>query len=515
MKKLGLICLVGMIMLACILQGCGGAKTGVETKEKIFNYGTTAYGPSMGNVGLNPHENYSGWSTVRYGVGETLFKYTDTMELEPWLATGFEQVNENTVKINLRDDVYFTSGRKMDGQAVKECLEDLIKVNDRAPDNLNIKKIVADGQTVTIESTKKAPILINYLSDPYGAIIDMKAGVTKDKNVAGTGPFMATSVSDTEIHLVKNPKYWGGPVKVDKVNVKAITDGDTMTMALQSGEIDATQGLPYASLKLFKNNKDFTISSSPTSRTFFAAMNYETPALQDIKVRRAIAMAIDKKNFTEVLLNGNGSPAVGPFPDNFTFGDKSVTTASYDQQKAKELLAEAGWEDTNGDGYVDKNGQNLTLTWLTYPGRQELPLLAEAAQASLKAIGIELKVNSTANYMDFIKSGKWDIYASAFVTAPTGDPAYFFATHTLEKSLRNRGHYVNAYLETLAKQMDSEFDKAKRAQIAIKMEQTILDDAAFIFASHLKMSFVMKSKITGFKAHPSDYYEITANLDIK
>jgi peptide/nickel transport system substrate-binding protein len=515
MKKIGLICLVGMILLACMLQGCGGAKTVVETKEKIFNYGTTAYGPSMGNVGLNPHENYSGWSAVRYGVGETLFKYTDTMELEPWLATSFEQVNENTVKINLRDDVYFTSGRKMDGQAVKECLEDLIKVNDRAPGNLNIKKIVADGQTVTIESTKKTPILINYLSDPYGAIIDMKAGVTKDKNVAGTGPFMATSVSDTEIHLVKNPKYWGGPVKVDKVNVKAITDGDTMTMALQSGEIDATQGLPYASLKLFKNNKDFTISSSPTSRTFFAAMNYETPALQDIKVRQAIAMAIDKKNFTEVLLNGNGSPAVGPFPDNFTFGDKSVTTASYDQQKAKELLAKAGWEDTNGDGYVDKNGQNLTLTWLTYPGRQELPLLAEAAQASLKAIGIELKVNSTANYMDFIKNGKWDIYASAFVTAPTGDPAYFFAINTLEKSKSNRGHYFNAYLETLATQMDSEFDKAKRGQIAVKMEQTILDDAAFIFASHLKMSFVMKNKVTGFKAHPSDYYEINANLDIK
>lgn len=482
--------------------------------EKTFTYGTTAYNVENADAGLNPHKEYSGWSSVRYGVGETLFKYSDTMELEPWLATDYQKIDETTWKINLRDNVAFSSGRKMDGQAVKECLEDLITVHDRAPEDLKIAEITADGQSITIKTKQPVPALINYLSDPYGAIIDMEFGVTEDQNVAGTGPYIAEAVSDTEISLVKNVNYWGGDVKVDRVVVKSITDGDTMTMALQSGEIDATQGLPYASLPLFQDNADYNISSCETSRSFFAQMNYSTEALKDINVRKAIAMGIDKEGFTKVLLNGNGTPAVGPFPESFIFGDTKVTAPEYSIEEGKKLLDQSGWSDTDGDGYVDKNGEKLTIRWLTYPSRQELPLLAESVQASLKDLGIDVVVNSTANHKDFLKSGDWDIYASAFVTAPTGDPEYFFTTHCLSTSTKNRGNYYSEKLEGLEKQIASEFDTAKRADLAIQMAQTILDDCSFMFASHLKMSFVTKAKVTGLVAHPSDYYEITANLDI-
>ncbi len=503
-----------------MIAGCGGEKSADTNsgKEKVFTYGTTAYGVEMGNTGLNPHSDYSGWSTVRYGVGETLFKFNENMELEPWLASGYEQLDDYTVKITLKDNIKFSSGRALDGQAVKECLEDLIAKHDRAPGDLKIESITADGQTVTIKSKEKVPALLNYLSDPYGAIIDMQYGndgVTEDRNVAGTGPFIATSISDTQIELKKNPDYWGGNVGMDKVIVKEIIDGDTLTMAMQSGEIDAAQGLPYASLDLFKNNDKYKVSSTETSRDFFAQLNFATPALQDLNVRKAIAMAIDKKGFTDNLLHGNGTPAVGAFPANFKFGDNTVTAPEYNPQEAKNLLAQAGWTDNDGDGYVDKNGQKLTIRWVTYPGRQELPLLAESVQASLKNIGIDVIVNNTANFQQFIDSGDWDIYAGAFVAAPTGDPEYFFTTHALKNSAKNRGKYDNPKLDELGEQLHNEYDKDKRAQIATQMQQIILDDCSFIFASHLKMSFVMKNNVVGFEAHPSDYYEINANLDYK
>ena len=484
-------------------------------QEKVFTYGTTAYNVENADAGLNPHKDYSGWSCVRYGVGETLFKYSSTMELEPWLATDYEQIDENTWKINLRDNVTFSSGRKLDGQAVKECIENLILVHDRAPYDLKIESIEAEGQTVTFKTKEPVPSFINYLSDPYGAIIDMEYGVKEDENVAGTGPYIADFVSDTEIRLFKNENYWNGKVNVDRVIVKSITDGDTMTMALQSGEIDATQGLPYASIPIFKNNDDFTISSTETSRSFFGQINSNNEVLKDINVRKAIAMGIDKEGFTSVLLNGNGSVAVGPFPESFVFGDGKVTAPKYNPEEAKKLLSQSGWNDTDGDGYVDKDGQKLTIKWLTYPSRQELPLLAESVQSTLKEIGIDVIVNSTANHKDFLASGDWDIYASAFVTAPTGDPEYFFTTHCLENSAKNRGNYYSEKLESLEAQMKSEFDPDKRAKLAVEMTQTILDDYSFLFASHLKMSFVMKSNVKGFVAHPSDYYEITADLDIE
>ena len=190
-----------------------------------------------------------------------------------------------------------------------------------------------------------------------------------------------------------------------------------------------------------------------------------------------------------------------------------MTAQPYDPKESRRLLAASGWTDTDGDGYVDKDGETLSIRWLTYPSRQELPLLAESVQASLKEIGILVEVNCTANHLDFIESGEWDIYASAFVCAPTGDPEYFFTTHCLDDSTKNRGGYHSDRLEELEEQMSGTFDPEERAVLATEMTQTILDDNAFVFASHLKMSIVSGEGVTGLTAHPCDYYEITVDLD--
>ena len=231
------------ICAACLLMtGCGGEEKSSSTDEKTFTYGTVAYGVAMENAGTNPHESYSGWSTLRYGIGETLFKFNEHMELEPWLAESFEQVDDFTVKIKINDAAKFSNGKKVDGAAVKACLEALIKNHDRAPRDLKISAIEAHGQFVTIKSAEKVPALLNYLSDPYGCIVDVDEGV-KDKVVVGTGPYKAVKVTDTQIDLVSNENYWGAvKPKMNKVVVRSITDGDTLTMAMQNGELDAVQG---------------------------------------------------------------------------------------------------------------------------------------------------------------------------------------------------------------------------------------------------------------------------------
>ena len=500
------------ILAVVLFSGCQSTAAD-GTDEKVFVYGDTTFNAENDESDVNPHNGYSGWACIRYGIGETLFHYSDSMEIEQWLAESYQLVDYTICRITLHEGISFTSGRTLDAEAVKECLEDLIAVHDRARGDLKIESIEADGLIVTIHTEQPVPALLSYLSDPYGCIIDMQAGVTDDGNVAGTGPYRAVQVeTDQGLTLMKNDNYWNGTPKLDRIEVKTIRDGDTMTMALQSGELDAAYGLPYSNLILFRD-EPYTISSADTSRTFFGQFNGSSEVLQDDRVREAVIGAIDREGFVNTLMEGNGSVAEGPFPSYFAFGDSKVQEESYDLEYSRELLAEAGWTDEDGDGYVEKDGKRLTICWLTYPSRQELPLLAESAQASLKKIGIEVQIQCTANHLELLKKGNWDVYVSAFVSAPTGDPEYFFTTHCLQDSSKNRGGYYSETLEMLEQQLSGEFDTEKRTELAIEMTQTLLDDHMFFFASHLKMSMVSDEGVTGLTAHPCDYYEITVNLD--
>lgn len=509
-KKLIAAVLAGAVMIS------GLSVSVMADKEKTFVYGTTGYSEEMGDAGLNPHGNYSGWSALRYGVGETLFKYNDNMEVEPWLATDYEFVDDTTVKITLRDGVKFSSGRTMDAQAVKECLENLVKVHDRAPSDMKIDHIEADGLTLTIYTTEPCPAIINYLGDPYGAIIDMEYGVQGDggnANVAGTGPYIAEKVTPTQIDLVKNENYWGGDVKVDKVTVKSFSDGSALTAALQTGDIQGTYGLQYDNYALFDGNPEYTINSCATSRCFFGQFNFESEIMQDQNIRKAIEMGIDKEGFCSVIMEGRGLPAKAAFPDSFSYGNEAVETVSYDPEGAKKLLEESGWKDTDGDGYADKDGQKLTIDWLTYPTRLEQPKLAEYAQATLKEIGIDVVVNNTSDHMTYAADGNFDVYVSSTTTAPTGDPEYFFTSTVVGP--KNYGKYENKEVTALTEKLHQAFEPEERAKLATELQQKILDDDGFFFVSHLNMGIVTKSNVKGMAAHPCDYYEITADLDVE
>ena len=140
--------------------------------------------------------------------------------------------------------------------------------------------------------------------------------------------------------------------------------------------------------------------------------------------------------------------------------------------------------------------------------------MAESAQASLREIGIQVEIKSTADHNSIRRDPTaWDVYVSAMTTAPTGDPEYFFTSSTLDGSPNNNGSYHSDMLEALAEEMSMTFDTEKRAELAIQMQQTILDDNAYVFCYHLRRRMIAKSSVTVLVAHPCDFYEITVDLD--
>ena len=531
MKKIVLLVLA-VCLAASLLGGCGGRNTSIGQNQsagsvtpaqsespagkKTMVIGDTTFNSENWEETVDPHRTYNGWACIRYGIGETLVHYTDTMELEPWLAKSWENDGNLIWTITLQDNVTFSSGRKMDGAAVKECLDHLLEVHDRAPSDTKIVDVQAEGQVLTITTSEPNPALMNYLGDPYGCIIDVRASDFDSGIVAGTGPYVVVDmVTDDHLTLTKNTNYWNGTPKIDELTIRTLSNGDTLSAALRAGDIDAAYGMAYEAYPNFEND-GYQFSSIQTSRAFFGSMNMTSPIIQDPAVREAIAKGIDKEGFVAALLDGHGVPANGAFPDGFsTFGGEHVTTASYDPDGAKSVLEAAGWVDTDGDGIREKDGVKLVIRWLTYPSRQELPLLAESVQATLKDVGIEVDINCTANRREFLADmNSWDVYASALVTAPSGDPQYFFTTSCLPGMSYNFGAYDNPQVNALIEQLATEFDAAKRSELAIRLQQAILDDNAYVFCSFLQMSMISKSNVSNYTAHACDYYQVTADLDI-
>ena len=127
--------ILGIALAVCMTMGLTTVPAMAEDK-KTFVFGDTTFNAENEEADINPQNTYAGWACIRYGVGETLFRYSDTMEIEPWIAKEYENVDELTWKITLQDNVKFSSGRDMDAEAVKQCLEHLIENHDRAKNDL-------------------------------------------------------------------------------------------------------------------------------------------------------------------------------------------------------------------------------------------------------------------------------------------------------------------------------------------------------------------------------------------
>lgn len=497
----------------------GGTTADISNKKMV--YGSAAYAGAIYDGGVDPAMGYAGWSTFRYAIGECLVTFDENMTVQPWLAKSFSQPDDKTWVFEINDGVKFHNGNICDGAAVKASLERCIQKSDRTADvnNLMIDKIEASGNTVTITTKEANPLLGNLLCDPLFCIVDASVETDGHTNVIGTGAYKLVSASDEGCTVQANMEYWNGMPKIGTIEVKSITAGDTLTMALQNGEVDAAQELPLASLSLF-NGDQYTISTTATSRSSNMVLNTRSKYLSDKNVRLAIAYGIDKQDFIDALMYGYGEPAHGFFPQKFAgFGDSKLTSPEYNVDKAKELLKQAGWEDTNGDGFVDKDGENMKLQYYTYSSRQDLPLLAQAFQSDMKDIGIDVELNiaETGPEQDALKNDSinWDINVWQMVTAPNGDPLYM-----IDSAVGKDGYYStggagqDAELQGYIDQLRDEPDVNKRAELAVKAQQRAIDEGYIIIAFHKEQSLAMKKGVTGLIQHPTDQHEITVDTDI-
>ena len=459
------------------------------------------------------------WVASQSGFSEQLFRLSPAnLSPEPWLATGVAQLDPLTWEIALRSGVRFHNGAVMDAAAVKASLERTIRLSPATAEALAIDRIVVqDGQTITITTTAPRPTLPGLLSAPATAITDAAAAdAAGEGNIlnagAFTGPYIPTEyILKERLTSVVNDDYWGGTPPLAGIDHIAIPDTNSRELALQAGDIDFAMNISPEGAA--------AIAAYPGLRTQTAGIgtsvvmwwvNFERGTLADPLVRQAVAHAIDRESIAGLVAPaGSGAFADHLLPEAMA-SCPGVAGPDFAPQRARDLLAQAGYADSDGDGIVDKDGQPLEIVIGGYPQRFQLPIMAEAAQAMLADVGIRAEVRITE--WSVVKEPAWDLFGWYNNVVDTGDPVLNVSkfagleANADSSDANNYGHWDNSPLVDIIARAGEVSDTEQRKQIACAALAVVSAEIAFLPVAHAYMVYGVSERVTGFDPHPHRLY---------
>lgn len=506
------------VMTMAMFTGCGGNKTGEETKQNTKSDQAVIAVTSFADT-LEPTEQYFSWVLTRYGIGETLVKFNKEGEIEPCLAESWG-ISEDGLAwtFRIRKGVKFSNGEEMTPELVKASLERTFRLNDRAKTFFEPESMEVSGDALVIRTKEPVAILPGSLADPLFLIINVNVDESTYamNGPVCTGPYAVKSFEPTvSCVVVRNEHYWDGEVPLREVELRCIDDQITRSMALQSGEVQLAYNLKTENLKEFENKDLYNIQSLQSLRSTYAFMN-QNGVLKDKALRQAIIRALDKETYCKNLLDGGATPGKAPVPPTLDYGfDELVDENTYNKESAMALLKENGYVDVDGDGYVEqKNGEKLTLNFVIYTSREELNVYAQALQASLKEIGIavDLNVVSYETLLDRRDAGQFDMLIWNVLVANTGDPEKYLRENWYSTSPSNQTGYKNEKVDMLFDRLVKEFDGEKRKEYVTEIQQEIMNDAATVFFGYETTYLVSSTKLVGVTQYPMDYYWLTKDI---
>ena len=483
--------IVGIFTLLFVLVGCSS-----KPKEKTGNSGTATEKAGgelkvalAANIASLDPTTYTAQyeSNIMRSIFDTLIVYNqDLKEFKPSLATSWE-ISEDLKSYTfvLRDDVYFQKGqyqegRKMVAEDVKYSLER--SLNKSALNRLRyVKNITVKSETeLTIELDSAYAGFLAMLTDMGNVIVPKEEvdgfGDEFARHPVGTGPFSFVEWStDNFVLTERNDKYWGQKPNLDGVRFSFIIDSNMMGNSLQAGDIDMATSITGQNIPLVKKNDKLELLQTSGLSIGYLSFNTQTGPTADVKVRRAMALAVDKEELVNGIYQyGEATAAYLPLPKaswgySKKIEDEMKTEFAPNIDEAKKLLAEAGHQD----------GFKIEL----YTSESRVPV-ATIFQAQMKQLNIDVEIKSVewGTFSDIVSKGKAPLYIMGWSWYP--DPDFFLYQMLHSKqigSLGNGGQYKNEAVDKLLEQANSETaDETKRAAIYEQALALIKEDVPHV-----------------------------------
>ncbi|MCL0060873.1 ABC transporter substrate-binding protein [Dehalococcoidia bacterium] len=437
------------------------------------------------------------------------------MEIQPRLATSWEVSEDAKVwTFNLREGVKFHDGTPFNAAAVKFTFERYTKEKPFAV-GVEIENIeVVDDYKVKFYIKEPFVPLLSELTRARSSIISPTSVVEGEEfKPVGTGPFVFEKwVKEEEIVLSRNDTYWGGAPPLSQVTFKIIPDALTRVMAFEAGSIDVLGvgfgPIPPEAIQRLENDPRVQLKSTLSIDTIWLALNQENEFLQDLKVRQAINYALDTKSILEHVLEGVGEVAVAPWSPANVFGTApSLKLPGYDPDKARQLLAESGWMDTDGDGVLDKDGKPFQVA-LTIDNRPPWRAIAEAVQAQLSDVGIAMEIIELEVGAAFTLVFKkdFDMIGIRGRGLPSNDPymhisAFYHSRYgfRIGEEAPNPSLINNPKLDGLIEKAVSTVDPKERKDIYHEIQEIIVSESVGVYLYHRSAFTALQENVAGFE----------------
>ena len=505
--------------------GCKGNPETASQESPVRAGGEPAYGDALieGNiaeptilVSMLAGDNAS--HEVAGMMFNGLVKYDTDLGVIGDLAESWEITSGGlTITFHLRKGVKWTDGVEFTAEDVKfgfDTITDKKTPTAYSEDFLQVKKAeVVDKYTFKVTYDKPfAPALTSW-----GGLVILPKHLLDGKDITktefgrdpvGLGPYKLTKwVTGQELLLDSNHDYFEGRPYIDRFIYRIIPDQATMFLELQTGGVDKMGLTPIQYTKqtdndFFRNN--FQKFRYPQFVYTYMGFNLRHPFFKDKRVRQAIAYAIDKSEIVDVVLFGLGSPATGPYVPNTWPYNPNVKEYTYDPEKAKQLLTEAGWK-LNNKGIMEKDGRPFEFTIRTNMGNTLRMNTATIIQWRLAKVGIRVKIEAiewSTFVNQFIDKRRFEAVILGWSIGLDPDQYdIWYSGKTKEKEFNFVG-YNNPEVDALLEKGRRTYDVAERKKAYFRIQEILADELPYIFLYVPDATQIVHARFKGIKPSP-------------
>lgn len=474
------------------------AVTAVEKTEKP-SYGDAIVVSSIGDARtLVPILASDSASSDLCGmIFNGLVKYDKDLRIVGDLAESWDVQDGGLVIVfHLKKNVRWHDGSPFTARDVEFTYKKLVDPNVRTPYSGDFEKVsrfeVLDEYTVKV--TYKEPFAPALSS--WGMLV-MPEHILKCEDLnktpfsrqpVGTGPYKFKSWRTGEkIELVSNRDYFEGRPYIDRYIYRIIPDEATIFLELETQGVDMALLTPLQFTRQTDNEffrTHYNKFKYPSFGYTYLGYNLSDPKFSDVRVRRAINYAVDKKAIVDTVFFGLARVTTGPFIMDSWAYNKDVLPVPFDPERSKKLLAEAGWVDNDGDGWIERNGKPLEFTVLINQGNAERQRAAEMIQGYLAAVGIRMKIRVvewSAMINEFINKGRFEAVLMGWFLARDPDNFDIWHSSKTRPGEFNFIGYNNAEVDRLLEEGRRTFDERRRASIYHRIHRIIYDDQPYMF----------------------------------